>query len=97
METKDAFYSQLDMVLNKIPKEELLVLMGELNARVGMDSESWPSCVGKFGIGKINDNGQILELCTYHEICITNSFSRPNHTTKCPGDILDPSSGINST
>ena len=53
-ETKDAFYSQINMVLNKIPKEELLVLMGDLNARVGMDSESWPSRIGKFGIALVN-------------------------------------------
>ena len=41
-----------------------------------------PSCLGQFGIGKMIDNGQrLLELCTYHNLCIANSFfkTKPQH------------------
>ena len=47
-----------------------------------MDFESWSSCLGHHGIGKINENGQrLLEFCTYHNLCITNSYfqTKPHH------------------
>ena len=40
------------------------------------------SCLGQFGEGKMNENGQrLLELCTFHDLCITNSFfcTKPKH------------------
>ena len=49
---------------------------------MGADITSWPSCLGHFGVGKMNDNGQrLLELCSFHELCVTNSFFRtkPQH------------------
>ena len=39
-------------------------------------------CLGQLGVGKMNENGQrLLELCTFHDLCITNSFFRakPQH------------------
>jgi len=74
-ETKDEFYDQLDSLIQRIPKDEQLLLLGDFNARVGADHDSWPSCLGKFGVGKLNENGQrLLEMCSYHDLCITNSF-----------------------
>ena len=65
-EAKDEFYQNLDALIRTVPDQEQLVLLGDFNARVGADHESWPSCLGQFGIGKINENGQrLLELCTY--------------------------------
>ena len=81
-DTKDEFYDQLDSYISRIPKEEHLVLLGDFNARVGADYDSWPFCLGKFGVGKMNENGQrLLELCSYHELSITNSFfqTKPQH------------------
>ena len=74
-EAKDEFYERLSSILTNIPNTEQVILLGDFNARVGADSESWPSCIGHFGVGKMNENGQrLLELCTYHGLCITNSF-----------------------
>ena len=56
--------------------------MGDFNARVGTDQDSWPSCLGQFGVGKTNDNGQkLLELSTYYSQCVANSFfkTKPQH------------------
>lgn len=81
-EIKDEFYDQLTATISNIPNKEQLILLGDFNARVGADQRSWPSCLGKFGIGKMNDNGQrLLELCTYHKLCIANSFfkTKPQH------------------
>ena len=81
-DTKDEFYDQLSATISNISDKEQLILLGDFNARVGADQRSWPSCLGEFGIGKMNDNGQrLLELCAYHNLCIANSFfkTKPQH------------------
>ena len=81
-ETKDEFYENLASIIKNIPNSEQLALLGDFNARVGADHESWPSCLGHHGIGKMNENGQrLLEFCTFHDLCITNSFfkTKPQH------------------
>ncbi|XP_047490320.1 uncharacterized protein LOC125039959 [Penaeus chinensis] len=73
-EDKDQFYGALDDI-SRSPSTDMLYLLGDFNARVGADHEAWLSCLGAYGRGKINDNGQrLLELCCYHGLCITNTF-----------------------
>ena len=81
-DTKYEFYENLAAIIRSIPNNEQLILLGDFNARVGADHDTWPSCIGQFGVGKINENGhRLLELCTYHELCIANSYFRtkPQH------------------
>ena len=50
-------------------------MLCDFNARVGTDWEAWPTCLGHFGVGRINENGQrLLELCCHHGLCITNRY-----------------------
>ena len=61
--------------MKKIPSTEGLYLLGDCNGRIGADREAWPSCLAPQGLGKVNNNGQILlELCCYHRLCVTNTF-----------------------
>ena len=63
------------MAISTIPKNEHLFLLGDFNAWVGVDHESWPDCLGHFGVGSMNENGpRLLELCCYHQLCITNTY-----------------------
>ena len=39
-EAKDVFYEQVQNVLDKIPKHDLVILMGHWNAKVGYQRES---------------------------------------------------------
>lgn len=57
-DAKDEFYQNLASTIRNIPGTEQLVLLGDFNARVGADIDSWPSCLGPFGVGKLNENGQ---------------------------------------
>lgn len=81
-ETKDEFYEELETTIREIPATEHLFMLGDFNARVGADPDSWPRSIGHFGVGKLNENGQrLLELCSYHDLCITNTFfaTKPQH------------------
>ena len=59
-EDKDQFYQALDETISRIPSTEGLYLLGDFNARVGADHMAWPACIGSFGRGNMNDNGQRL-------------------------------------
>ena len=74
-EVKDKFYDELAATIKKVPEREPLFILGDFNARVGADNNSWPTCLGRFGIGKMNENGQrLLEFCCYYGLCVTNTF-----------------------
>ena len=95
-ECTEEFYAQLSHTISDIPNGEQIVLLGDSNARVGADFTSWPTCLGRFGVGNCNENGQILlELCSYHDLCVSNTFSsKPSPSTRCLGDTHVRSTGI---
>ena len=37
-EDKNSFYAQLQSVLDKIPNRDMVILMGDMNAKVGADN-----------------------------------------------------------
>ena len=44
-------------VLEKVKKDGRLLLMGDLNGRVGRDVETWEEVIGRHGEDTQNDNG----------------------------------------
>ena len=81
-DAKDSFYEELGTMIKNVPEQEKLILMGDFNARVGSDQQSWPSCLGPHGVGNMNENGQrLLETCAYNQLCITNTYfcTKPHH------------------
>ena len=59
-DVKEKFYEDLNSVLSSVPKQDKLILLGDFNARVGQDHESWAGVLGTQGIGSCNDNGLLL-------------------------------------
>ena len=56
-ESKDSFYATLNDAINTVPSSHKLLLLGDFNARVGTDHESWESILGRHGVGNENSNG----------------------------------------
>ena len=80
-EEKEAFYSQLRTLITNVPEADKLILLGDFNARVGNDHNTWGPVLGKFGKGNQNSNGELLAcLCSELELAVTNTyFDQPDH------------------
>ena len=77
---KESFYEKLGECIVKAKGDSMIVL-GDFNARVGKDWQSWPTVVGKHGVGKSNSNGlMLLEFCTRFQLSIMGTmFQLKNH------------------
>ncbi|CAH1248443.1 Hypp8150 [Branchiostoma lanceolatum] len=72
-----SFYEELDCLISAIPKANKVIILGDLNARVGQDCQTWNGANGHHGVGKCNSNGLLLlKLCLLHELLITNTLFR---------------------
>lgn len=76
-DTKEQFCEHLDQVIKSTSQNDKIVILGDFNARVGRDYNGWKGVLGRHGIGKVNDNGQLLlSKCAEHGFCITNTLFR---------------------
>ena len=76
-EVTDKFYNVLDSMISAAPRADKLILLGDFNARVGTDHQTWEGLIGSEGVGKCNSNGLLLlRKCAEHELLITNTVFR---------------------
>ncbi|RXN17952.1 endonuclease exonuclease phosphatase family [Labeo rohita] len=67
------------LILDTTPKNDLIVIAGDLNAHVGSERLGWEATLGCFGHGEINDNGlRLLSFAVANNMVIGNSiFQHP--------------------
>ena len=67
------FYEDLQDILERIPKKDVLFIIGDWNAKVG--SQETPGVTGKFGLGVQNEAGQrLIEFCQENALVIANTL-----------------------
>ncbi|KAI8487938.1 hypothetical protein Bbelb_343860 [Branchiostoma belcheri] len=72
---KDEFYASLSAAIRAVPRTNKLVIMGDINARVGTRHHLWRGVLGPHGVGNCNGNGlRLLTLCAEHSLVITNTL-----------------------
>ena len=72
-EVKDKFYDDSDNDISATPRTDKLILLGDFNARVGTDHQTWEGVIGSEGVGKCNSNGLLLLYLYLYLYCITPS------------------------
>ena len=74
----EEFYNLLESTLDQVKSNEVLVVMGDLNANVGQERNG--NIVGPCGVGEKNERGEeLIEFCQSRKLTITNTwFTQPN-------------------
>ena len=68
---KDNFYLRLQAEIEQVPMQDLIIIMGDLNAKVGADNSESDRVMGRHRSGIINENGErLVEFCTTNNLVI---------------------------
>lgn len=74
-ELKDIFHEALQGEVERTPAQDLLTVMGYLNAMVGSDNTSNERVTGKHGYGRMNENGErLVNFCGINNLAIRGSL-----------------------
>ena len=68
-EDKEDWYEQLQQAGAKVPQHDMLLIIGDMNAKVGYDNSNCERAMGKHGCGVMNDNGERLV-----DYCLNNYY-----------------------
>ncbi|GFR61508.1 endonuclease-reverse transcriptase [Elysia marginata] len=72
---KDAFYDLLQEVMDKLPKKDINILMGDANAKIGRENTGYDRIMGSHGLGEMNDNGKrFANFCLFNKMVIEGSI-----------------------
>ena len=75
IEDKNKFYDKLQSLVSKVPAHDLCLVIGDLNAKTGVDNSCKERIMGKHGCGECNENGGLLvDLCGLNDLVIGGSL-----------------------
>ena len=78
---RENFYETIDKIINNIAKRDILLLMGDFNAKVGSSNSDYKDCIRKYVKGYMNSSGKThLEMCIKNELVITNTLFQHKQT-----------------
>ena len=88
-EEVETFYEELDKAIKQLKSQDVKIVMGDFNAKVG--DTRVEDIVGPWGLGKENERGErLIEWCRKHNFMISNTWfenhPRRRYTWKSPGD-----------
>ena len=81
-EEKETFWLDLDETVEKIPRNERIVVGADLNGHVGEGNNGDEECMGRHELGKRNNEGQaVVDFAKRRELAITNTYfvKKPAH------------------
>jgi len=91
---KEKFYQQLHETITAVQKMDVIIVMGDMNAKIGSNNEGLEHVMGRHGIGNMSKNGELFsELCAScdliiggtvfpHKTCHKVSWVSPDNITE---------------
>ena len=74
-EKKDDFYLQLQAVLDRRGAKDITILVGDFNAKIGMDNTGYEDIMGTHGLRQMNENGErFADRSVLNQLVIGGSF-----------------------
>ena len=74
-EDREEFYKQLQIIIDNTKTNQEILILGDLNARVGNKKDSYYGVIGKEGESIESPNGELLlDLCIRNNLKIANTF-----------------------
>ena len=71
-ERKKTFTGKLQDVTEQVHNHDMLIITGDINAKVGNLVNGLGRVMGRHGLGTVNDNGaRLKEFCNFNEMVIT--------------------------
>ena len=72
----DRFYGEVEKIIRKVPRRDILIVMGDFNAKVGKQTtDEYATVVGKGGLGTGNEAGErLVEFCLDNELRLCNTW-----------------------
>ena len=75
MASKDEFFLRLQEAVGRVARGDLLIVMGDMNARVVDDTGIWGKVLGRHGEEVCNENGRrLLQFSSEHNLWISNTW-----------------------
>ncbi|VDP02478.1 unnamed protein product, partial [Schistosoma margrebowiei] len=72
---KYQFYGRLQSIIEKCPSKDLTILMGDLNAKVGIRNTGYEDIMGRHGLGESNENEErFVNLCAFNKLVIRGTI-----------------------
>jgi len=68
-----AFVNEVNDALLRVSPSKSTVLMGDFNAHIGTDKETWKGVIGRHGVPGLNERC-LLQLCCSNGLRIMNTF-----------------------
>ena len=82
-EEVDIFYEELEEMMVKVYRKDLLIVLGDWNAIEGNTNDVGRYVVGKFALGKTNPRGlRLLEFASKHSFTIANTLYPQKNSRK---------------
>ena len=72
---KEEFYSRLLTIIQDRPERNVIIVMGDFNAKIGSDNRGYEEIMGQQGLGEMNTMGNLFaDLCATSDLVIGGSY-----------------------